>query len=393
MSRSADSRVRIDCIEGNSPMIDLGLMPLVNNLHETAAGAVAAKRYPLHVVMDGDLTAHLNYQVPPAEMYDSYFYRSGVSAPFVQHCKEMFAEVAQLAPKRIIDIGGNDGTLLRAFQSQSTAKLQLVNVDASTSVRHENESTGIEFHNALWGDVSVGTADVIVSTNVFQHTADVEKFLAGIQRHLDGVWILEFPYFLTTLETNQFDQIYHEHYFYWLVTPLVELFRKYGLTIIGIRELAMHGGSLRIISTNKSVDDPRVWQPFVEREANYDYANSAARVAKQIEEGRAFFAALPPTTTVAAFGAAAKGVVYLNALGCHERFQYVVDDTPQKQGKFIPGTALEVVARERLLADQPDLLVILAHNFKDHITASLRPHYRGSIVTMIPMIHKLGFAS
>ena len=68
-------------------MIDLGLMPLVNNLHETAAEAVAAKRYPLHVVMDGDLTAHLNYQVPPAEMYTSYFYRSGVSAPFVAHCQ------------------------------------------------------------------------------------------------------------------------------------------------------------------------------------------------------------------------------------------------------------------------------------------------------------------
>lgn len=367
-------------------MIDLGLMPLVNNLHDTAQSALAAKRYPLHVVMGSDLIAHLNYQVPPAEMYDSYFYRSGVSLPFVQHCKEMFGEVAHLTPNRIIDIGGNDGTLLRAFQSQAAGPLQLVNVDASTSVRQENESTGIEFHNALWGDVDVGRADVIVSTNVFQHTADVEKFLAGMQKHLDGVWILEFPYFLTTLETNQFDQIYHEHYFYWLVTPLVELFRKYGLTITGIRELAMHGGSLRIISTNKPVVDSRVYAPFVEREKRYDYSGAAARTAKHIQDGRAFFDAFPAGASVAAFGAAAKGVVYLNALGCHKRFRYVVDDTVQKQGRFIPGTALEVVPRAKLLADQPDFLVILAHNFCEHIIESLRGHYRGQCVTMMPSI-------
>ena len=367
-------------------MIDLGLMPLVNNLHDTARSALAAKRYPLQVVMGADSIAHLSYQVPPAEMYASYFYRSGVSAPFVQHCQDMFAEIAHLAPKRVIDIGGNDGTLLRAFQSQALGKLQLVNVDASASVRPENEAAGIEFHNALWGDVAVGTADVIVSTNVFQHTADVEKFLGGIERHLDGLWILEFPYFLTTLETNQFDQIYHEHYFYWLVTPLVALFRKHGLTIISIRELAMHGGSLRIISTNKPVADPGVHAPFVERESRYDYVGAAARMAKHIQEGRAFFDALPTGASVAAFGAAAKGVVYLNATGCHERCLYVVDDTPQKQGKFIPGTALEVVSRESLCADQPDFLVILAHNFRDHIIESLRGHYRGQCVTLMPSL-------
>ena len=367
-------------------MIDLGLMPLVNNFHDTAAEAVNAKRYPLHVVMGSDLIAHLDYQVPPAEMYDSYCYRSGVSAPFVSHCKEMFKEVAGLFPRRVIDIGGNDGTLLRAFQSQSPATLQLVNVDASTSVREANERSGIEFTNALWGDVDVGKADVIVSTNVFQHTADVEKFLAGIQRHLDGVWILEFPYLLTTLETNQFDQIYHEHYFYWLMTPLVNLFKRYGLTIIEIRELRMHGGSLRVVSTNKAVPDRKVYAPFTARESLYDYAGAASRTNVQIAKGRAFFEALPRESTVAAFGAAAKGVVYLNALGCADRFLYVVDDTPQKQGKFVPGTRLEVVSRERLYEDQPDLLVILAHNFKDHIIESLRGHYRGRIATMIPTI-------
>lgn len=369
---------------GSITMFNLGPMPLVNNLYDTADAAESARRHPLNVVMDGDLVAHLDHQVPPDEMYANYLYRSAVGAPYVEHCKRMWRDLAGLKPRRIIDIGGNDGTLLAAFQSQSAEKLDRVNVDASASVGPENLAKGIRYVNAYWGDADVGKADVIVSTNVFQHTADVDKFLRGIQKHLDGVWVLEFPYFFTTLLTNQFDQIYHEHYYYWLVTPLVKLFKKYGLTITSISEQEIHGGSLRIISTNKPLPDRGVHEKFVAQEAAYDYTGWAARMRDKIERDRAFFKELKSTSTIAGFGAAAKGCIYLNAVGCHAQLDYVVDDTPQKQGKFIPGTRLEVVPRERLFADQPDCLVVLAHNFKDYIATSLRPHYKGRIVAMIP---------
>jgi hypothetical protein len=359
-------------------------MPLVNNLFDTADEAFRARRYPLHVVMGRDLVAHLDHQVPPDEMYARYLYRSAVGAPYVEHCRRMWHDLAPRKPRRVIDIGGNDGTLLAAFQSQSGEKLELVNVDASASVEAENLAKGIHYVNAYWGDAEVGTADVIVSTNVFQHTADVGKFLRGIQRHLDGVWVLEFPYFFTTLRTNQFDQIYHEHYYYWLVTPLVELFRQHGLTIVEVSEQDIHGGSLRIVSTNKPVEDRAPYARFVEQEARYDYASWGERMRRKIEMDRLFFQDLRRTATVAAFGAAAKGCVYLNAVDCHRHLDYVVDDTPQKQGKFIPGTRLQVVPRERLYDEQPDYLVVLAHNFKDYIARSLRPRYKGRIVAMIP---------
>jgi len=82
------------------------------------------------------------------------------------------------------------------------------------------------------------------------------KFLRGIQKHLDGVWILEFPYTLNTLKTLQFDQFYHEHYYYWLVTPLVKLFKQYGLKIIHAQQTAIHGGSMLLWMTNKSPSAP-----------------------------------------------------------------------------------------------------------------------------------------
>ncbi len=159
-------------------MFNLGLMPLVNNLYGSADDAEGARRYPLNVVMENDLVAHLDHQVPPDEMYASYLYRSAVGTPYVQHCKKMWHDLAEFKPRRIIDIGGNDGTLLAAFQSQSADRLELTNVDASASVEGENIAKGIRYVNAYWGDVDVGKADVIVSTNVFQHTADVDKFLA-----------------------------------------------------------------------------------------------------------------------------------------------------------------------------------------------------------------------
>ena len=366
------------------PIIDLGALPLVNNLHASAAAAEHAPRHPLRVVIEDDFTAHLDHQVPPDEMYGTNGYRSGVNAPYAAHCRGMWDEVKSLGPKRVIDIGGNDGTLLAALREASGDDLALVNVDASRSVAEENRAKGIEFVNAYWGDVDVGKADLITSTNVFQHTADVDKFLDGIRRHLDGLWILEFPYFLTSVETNQFDQIYHEHYYYWLVAPLVERFRRHGLTMVSVREVDMHGGSLRIVSTTKPTHDARVWEPFVERERRVDFAQWGASMKEKIALDARAIRDLRERSTVAAFGAAAKGCVWLNATGCQDAFEYVVDDTPQKQGKFVPGTRLEVVSRQRLHDEPPGTIVILAHNFSDHIAESLRATYRGRIVRMIP---------
>ena len=88
---------------------------------------------------------------------------------------------------------------------------------------------------------------VIVSTNVFQHTENIGEFVKGIHRVLtqDGVWCLEFPYWRKDLETYQYDQVYHEHIYYYLLTPLCSLFEQYGLEIIDVSEQKIHGGSLR----------------------------------------------------------------------------------------------------------------------------------------------------
>ena len=387
-------------------LLDLGSIPLVNQYHKTRQEALEAERYELRAVIKEDKTIHLTVPVPPDILYGGYRYNSKVNVPYKEHCKKMFESVRHLlcSPLKpvetIIDIGGNDGTLLKAFKESSEETkvetfnirkkpLNLINVDASDSFAEDNEAAGITYVNAFFSDeLDLPKASLITSTNVFQHTEDVHKFLRGIQKFLDGVWILEFPYTLETLKTLQFDQFYHEHYYYWLATPLVSLFKQYGLKIIGSERQSIHGGSLRLWITNKTPSAPDgAAKNFVKIEEQFDYEQFNIDVQTKIQEDKKFIASLKGKT--AFFGAAAKGCVYLNALGIDINQMpdsYIIDDTPNKQGYFVGGTGFKILNREHLFQDQPDNLIVLAHNFKDYITESLCPQYKGQIITMFPEI-------
>jgi len=369
-------------------IIDLGNIPLVNNLFNTAEESVNAKRFPLRIMQEDNLIMKLDTEIDSDEMFSNYLYRSSVNLPYVEHCKKMWRSIEKYKPKNIVDIGGNDGALLKAFQETAGYNLNLTNVDASSSFIKENEKFGIKYYNKYWGDFLLeNKVDLIVSTNVFQHNPNYRRFLDGISKNLDGRWILEFPYFLETVKTNQFDQIYHEHVYYWLVTPLVKLFKEYGLKIIDISEQSIHGGSLRIISSNRQEDKENqdVINNYLKLESEFDFDKWALDIENKIKSDKEFINNLKGS--IAVFGAAAKGCVYLNCLEVQDRISYMVDDTLEKQNKYSPGSKLKIMNREFLIKNQPDYLIILAHNFKDYIAQSLgKDGYKGQILVMLPTI-------
>ena len=369
-------------------IIDLGNIPLVNNLFNTAEESVNAKRFPLRIMQEDNLIMKLDTEIDSDEMFSNYLYRSSVNLPYVEHCKKMWRSIEKYKPKNIVDIGGNDGALLKAFQQTAGYNLNLTNVDASSSFIKENEKFGIKYYNKYWGDFLLeNKADLIVSTNVFQHNPNYRRFLDGISKNLDGRWILEFPYFLETVKTNQFDQIYHEHVYYWLVTPLVKLFKEYGLKIIDISEQSIHGGSLRIVSSNRQEDKENqdIINNYLKLESEFDFDKWALDIENKIKSDKEFINNLKGS--IAVFGAAAKGCVYLNCLEVQDKISYMVDDTLEKQNKYSPGSKLKIMNREFLIKNQPDYLIILAHNFKDYIAQSLRKDgYNGQILIMLPTI-------
>jgi hypothetical protein len=385
--------------------LDLGLMPLVNNLTNTKEEALTCPKYPLAVqIFEQSELSSLTVGIDPDLLYSHYLYKSGVSQPYIDHCKEMFWFVDHYTTleehHNVLDIGGNDGTLLKTFL-QTKPYLNVLNVDASANLVLEAEKNGIPSINGYWGAELAKKLNkkfkLITTTNCFQHTPPIEDFVEGVSLSLEkfGVWCLEFPYWKTSIETNQFDQIYHEHVYYYLVKPLIKLLEKYNLRIIKAVQYPIHGGTMRLLISHigelGEALQPCDYSipPTLEKEKLTidDYIDWGKNIKNNIEESKQFILSLKNEGyKIAGFGAAAKGCVYLNTAGInYNQIDYIIDDTNIKQGKFIPGIGVEVVSREILTTNPPDYIIILAHNFSDYIIKSLRQDgYQGKFITFLP---------
>ena len=385
-------------------LLDLGFQPLVNNLCNDKEESLNVKKYPLKAKYNKDLLINLDVEITPNTLYKEYLYRSGINKPYIDHCEQMFETIKHLKSDVIIDIGGNDGTLLKTFKRMfdtqentiNNSQRRFINVDASESFSNTNQREGIEFFNGYFNEnIKLPKANLITSTNVFQHTKDIDSFLKGIVKFLDGVWLLEFPYTLKTLDSLQFDQFYHEHFYYWLVTPLEKIFEKYNLKIIKMIQNESHGGSLRIWSTNKQLSSPKITSvinDYKKKESNLKLDLFNKKVKAYIKKARDFLDSLEGRT--AFFGAAAKGCVFLNALGVNISNMpdsFIIDDTKVKQGLYVPGTGFKIESREILIDCQVQNIIILANNFKEFIHNSLvnESNFKGRVFVMLPEIMEL----
>lgn len=380
----------------------LGKIPLVNNLCKTREESLTCDKYPLEIdyfIPSGE--SALSCAVDSKLLFSNYLFKSGVNIPYISHCTEMYKSIDDKINDGdiIVDIGGNDGTLLESFKKETIKRLAYLNIDPSQNltelcIKEKGIATITKFFNYKNVKDFTFKANVIISTNVFQHLKDLKSFVKGIKFLLDkdGFWVLEFPYWFNSMETNQFDQIYHEHMYYHSVTPLKKLFSKFGLKITDVTSQEIHGGSLRlIISHKKSKHEtlPSV-KEYLKSEKKYDleyhikwgknikkYINNCQyELMELINEGK----------TIYGFGAAAKGCIFLNSMGfSYKDISHIIDDTDIKQGKFIPGTGIQIVDRNILKTSTPDYILILAHNFKDYIMQSLRDYgYKGKFIVLVP---------
>jgi hypothetical protein len=386
---------------------DLGNIPLVNNLCNTREEALKAEKFPLNInYYPSSGESSLSVAVDGELLFSHYLFKSEVNKPYYKHCQEMFKYVQKYVNiedgAKIIDIGGNDGTLLDAFRSISDKKLDLLNIDPSKNLsllcKEKNIPALTEFFSYEVAEKVGKKADVITSTNVFQHLLDINSFAKGIKHLLNdnGIWVLEFPYWISGMETNQFDQIYHEHMFYHSVTPMKMMMEKHGMKVINITQQNIHGGTLRLIitqSTSKHVPDNTV-ETYIRNEKTYDlkyHIKWGEKVQQHINDSKDFIQQLKSEgKTIYGFGAAAKGCIYLNAMNLtYKDIDYIIDDTDIKQEKYIPGTGIQVKSRDILKEKQPDYILILAHNFSDYIRESLSLEYQGKFIILIPNIKEI----
>jgi len=381
--------------------LDLGNVPLVNNLCATREESLVCEKFPLAIQFfpESRLTCLTEF-VNKDNLFLNYLYRSGVNKPYLDHCAKMYDYLSRIINFKdndlVVDIGGNDGSLLIELRRENR-NLHYVNVDCSKSFIEVNQEAGIEYVNEYFGgDTRLPyKAKLITSTNVFQHTEPLRSFVQGIERNLsnEGVWCLEFPYVLTTLANDNYDQVYHEHVYYYCLKNIIDLLKQEGLRVVNVSYHDMHAGTLRVLSVKDSsqrqTDNTILSFLNLESTLTEEYCIKwGKRTHEKIKEFQGFLhKLLNKGKTIACFGAAAKGCVFLNSCEINDdMIKFIIDDTPFKQWKFVPGTGLQVVPRGELKNTRIDYMLILAHNFKDYIINSLKGQYDGKFIIMFPNI-------
>jgi len=382
--------------------LNLGNIPIEGNLYNTKEESLLAKRYPmiLQFFPESKLVS-LSDVIDKNKIFVEYLYRSGISPPYIDHCNKMYDYIAKFVTIKdediVIDVGGNDGTLLKEFRKKFT-KIKLINIEGSKSFKEINVENNIFYINEFFGENTKinNKARIITSTNVFQHTEPIRSYVKGIYNNLqnDGIWCLEFPYLLATFISDNYDQAYHEHVYYYLIKPLKELFEQEGLKILNASYHNIHTGTIRLIiakDVNEKQPDETT-QSFInlEKFITTDYCIEwGKKIKNKIETFKDFFGKIKGKgKTIAGFGAAIKGCVFLNTCELdYNTIDFVIDDTKEKQSKFIPGTGIQIFNRDILQTRNPDYILILAHNFKDYIIESLKKQYSGKFIIMFPNIH------
>jgi|SRR5687767_467577 SAM-dependent methyltransferase len=385
--------------------LDLGETALANQFLRADEINGHEAKYPLRIgFCNACGHVQLTDSVPPGEMFDNYLYISSASDTLKHHLWEL----SDLLVRRyglgtqdlVIDIGCNDGTLLKGFQRHGVRAL---GVDPAQNLAVFTDGTGIERCTRLFTSASAkdivarwGHASLITATNTFPHIQNLADFIDGLKTALKpgGVFVIEAHYLLDIIEQVAFDTIYHEHVSYWALGPMKRLFEEHGMTIVDAERVPLHHGQLRVHIQRQGEGTV---QPSVERillaekaaglEKLSTYTQFAERAKKIKHDLHATLRSLADRgERVAGYGAPAKGNTLLGFLGIGpELLPYIVDKSPLKQGLYTPGTHIPVVRPERLLADQPDYVLLLAWNFVDEIVAQQAEYQKRGGKFMVPV--------
>jgi hypothetical protein len=365
-------------------VLRLGSVPLADALLDQADAP--EDRYPLTLAFCLECSLVQILETVPADVLfgADYPYFSSFSDELLRHSRE---HVESLIASRdldsealVVEIASNDGYLLRHFVEKGVPVLGIdptpgpAAAAREVGVPTEERFFGLEYADELVAD---GVhADVIIGNNVLAHVTDQNDFVAGIRRLLkdDGIAVLEFPYVKDLVDHCEFDTIYHEHACYFSVTSVRALFARHGLHLIDVQHLPIHGGSLRITASPTPVDSPTT-ALFLrsEQESDVDSLSYYTEFGTRVEKLRADLRNLLDDLAergaeVAGYGAAAKGTSLLAYCGIgREDLTYIADRNVHKQGKFMPGARIEIVAPSRIESDPPDYLLILPWNFGDEI--------------------------
>ncbi|HED23535.1 MAG TPA: class I SAM-dependent methyltransferase [Firmicutes bacterium] len=392
--------------------VDLGVSPLANSYLKVTELDRMEPFFPLHTFVCAEcFLVQLPEQSRPQDIFSQYAYFSSYSDSWLKHASDFTAGAVERfalnSNSRVVEIGSNDGYLLRFFKE---AGIPVLGIEPAANVAAAAREQGIEtmvrfFDSRLAGELAAAgeKADLLIGNNVLAHIPGTNDLLEGMKKLLKpgGVISMEFPHLLSLIEQNQFDTIYHEHYSYYSLATTARIFGYHGLPLFDAELLATHGGSLRIYAAHAEDERRRPSEKLqeilaVEKEKGlleletYRFFDEKVKKVKR-EILRFLIKIKDEGKSMAGYGAPAKGNTLLNYCGIGTDFiDYTVDRSPHKQGLYLPGSRIPVWAPEKIFETKPDYLLILPWNLRDEITGQMKGirEWGGQFVVFIPQVEE-----
>lgn len=363
------------------PILDLGEMPLAGGFLSGPDAIAGERRFPLVIhTCDACGLVQITEPIDPDVLFQDYAFSSSTVGPLVQHFQAYASWLKErFDPRLVVEFGCNDGVLLDPLEKGG---MTAVGVDISQNITDLARDRGLKaitgFFNAESARVIVseyGKADIVTGSNAFAHNDRPEAILEGARELLNpgGHLVLEVMYAGDLLDQLQWDTLYHEHLTFYSLGTIRRLLERYGFYVTHAERIPMHGGALRIVASmdaNASMssetsqldewenahrlNDPATWDEF------------GRRSLWKIRVVRDTFAALASRHSIWGYGAAGKATMWVNAAGMNY-LGGMVDASPLRAGKLMPGTHTPIVFPDELKKHPPDYIFVTAWNYADLI--------------------------
>lgn len=386
-------------------VLDLGHQPPSNALLTKEQLEDAEIHYPLKMfICEKCKLVQVPEYKPAREIFvHNYAYHSSQSPSWVEHARKYVQMIINRlglnVESHVLEIGSNDGYLLQHFVER---RIPCIGVDPASQATAVANQRGIYAISKFFTSKLAKTlpfCDLILGINVFAHVPDINDFIKGMRIVLkpSGVITMEFPHLFYLMNNCLFDTIYHEHYFYYSLRVVKQMFDFHGMQVFDVEELPTHGGSLRIYAQHqngKRVVSKRV-QEIIEKETMYGlddlntYDGLQSQVRKVKHDLLETINSVPCDKIMVAYGAAAKGNTLLNYCGIKkDTIPFIVDISPYKQGKYLPGSHIRVAPEEELIQACPDYVLVLPWNLRKEIMKQLSyiKKWHGKFIIPMPEV-------
>ena len=393
------------CLNGElEPVITLPDSPIADEFNMDMNDSLNAQRYPLVVnycCKCGHL--QLSHHLPTHRLFKNYTYRSANNLSLVKHfetySQNLIDKFSLDKESLVVDVGSNDGTFLKNFYNKN---IRVLGIDPAENIVKIALKKDIDTVNDIFClrvaqeiNQIYGKADLITANNVFAHISNIREIVEAVTFLLkdNGTFVFEVSYAPDIINKNLFDTIYHEHLFYYCMTPLIKLFEEFYLEIFDFDKISSKGGSIRVYVKRKStVPVVKKLGILLRQEEYFGFQsselyktfNNEIEIQKQ-KTLNYFDRAFNKNEMIVGYGASATVTTLVNTFQLDKYFDYLVDDNVIKHGSYLPGTSLVVKSKDKLIDDSPSAICVLAWNYSSQIIDGNKHYSNNGGTFIVPM--------